>query len=129
MANQQELIQELSQKYEYSKDLDDKVKVVEKEMSELETFELHLKEIDQSKDKHMLASLGKGVYIPTDITNKKLFVDVGAGILTRKTPAEAQKVISGQLKRLQEMRLLLGHTIETINQELQDLVAQIEEKN
>ena len=84
MEEKNTLIQELSHKYELTKELDEKLNVVDKEINELEIFELHLKDITSNGKKEILASLGKGVYVKSDMIDSKLLVDVGSNIFVKK---------------------------------------------
>jgi prefoldin alpha subunit len=124
--NKEELIALLGNKYEYSKELEEKIGIVDKQIYELQHFQVHLGEIDKNKEKEILASLGKGVFVKSEIKDDKLFVDVGSGVLIRKDSREAREVIEDQLRKLGEMRLVVQGHIEKLGEELQDLVRDIE---
>ena len=94
----------------------------------MQSFQIHIGEIDKNKEKEILAPLGKGVFIKSEIKDKKIFVDIGAGVLVRKSPKEAREVIEDQLKKLEEMRQEIHKHIESTNQELQSLVMGIEKE-
>ena len=110
------------------RELDEKLNVVDKEINELEIFELHLKDITSNGKKEILASLGKGVYVKSDMIDSKLLVDVGSNIFVKKTPEQTKEVLSGQIKRLHDMKLILQQTIENMNSEMQKIVKNIEDK-
>ena len=124
--NKEKLIALLGSKYEYGKELEEKINIIDRQISELQSFQIHIGEIDKNKEKEILAPLGKGVFIKSEIKDKKLFVDIGAGVLVRKSPKEAREVIEDQLRKLVEMSQEIHQQIEITNQELQNLVRGIE---
>ncbi len=96
--------------------------LIERELDELNAFSDNLESLSASKEKTLLSLLGKGVLVKTEIVDKKLFVNVGAGIMVRKTPEEIQKVISGQIERFNEVRMHLLSRIENLGTSLQNLL-------
>ena len=129
MANKEELISSLGQKYEYGKEIEEKLNLIEQQLSELEKFKSNLATLDESKEREFLASLGKGVFIKSEIMDKILFVDVGSGVLIKKTTTEAKEVVEDQMKKILEIRIELQKQIELINRELQNLIKEIEKSN
>ena len=105
------------------------LQMVEEQISELELFEKNLGELKDSKGKEMLASLGKGVYIKSDIKEEKLFVEVGAGVVVRKTREETKKTIEGQIRRLKEVRIQLIGQLEEFKMSFGEMVREIEGEN
>lgn len=79
----------------------EQLQLIEHEVVELDEFVKSLSHLESSKETSMLAPLGRGVYVPADRHEKeKLFVEVGAGVVVRKTVKEAIEVVSGQLEQL-----------------------------
>jgi len=105
------------------------LQMVEEQISELELFEKNLGELKDSKGKEMLASLGKGVYIKSDIKEEKLFVEVGAGVVVRKTREETKKTIELQIGRLKEVRIQLIGQLEEFKMSFGEMVREIEGEN
>lgn len=122
----EELVRELQEKYVESQDMEERFNLVGQQINELQEFDFNLNILDKSESKEMLASLGKGVYIPTEIKDKNLYVGVGSGIFVRKKPGEARGVIKGQLSGLLRMRNEISQIIEKLNMEMQNLIVKIE---
>ena len=74
----------------------------------------------------MLASLGKGVFIKSDIKDKKLFVDVGSGTLVRKTQKEAVNTVDEQINKLTAMKNELSMKLGVMNDDLQKLMQNVQ---
>jgi prefoldin alpha subunit len=123
---QQELMMELYRSQEQSKEIEEKMKIVEQQLTELQQFSNSLEELNENKSKEMLASLGKGVYIKSKVQEGKLFVDVGSGILLRKSITEAKEVVKDQVKKLGEMKIQLVSEGEALHDGIRKLVADAE---
>jgi prefoldin alpha subunit len=123
---QEELMMELYKAQQQSKDLEEKMKMVEQQLTELQHFSFNLEELKNKKENEMLASLGKGVFIKTEIKDDKLFVDVGNGVFLRKTLDEANEVVADQIKKLSEMKLQLAEENESINVGVRKIVEDAE---
>jgi prefoldin alpha subunit len=124
---QQELLFKLQESHQRSKEIEEKMQVVDQQLVELEKFGMCLSDLKENKNKEILSSLGKGVFIKTDIKEDKLFVDVGSGVFVRKDFEETKNVISDQARRLHEMRLQFIAENDSINESLQRLIEEAEE--
>ena len=111
-----------------SSELEERLNLVNQEIVELQNFDINLGRINDSEEKEILASLGKGIFIKSEIKDKDLFVNVGSNILVKKTPEEAKKVISGQIERLGQIAEEISKQILYINKELEEIVKKFEEK-
>ena len=120
------MIMELQEKYSISNQLEEQFNLISQQVNELEDFGVHLSELDSSNENEILASLGKGVYIPSTIKEKELYVNVGSGIFVKKKPGEAKKVVEGQLKELAKAREELAERIEGLNEEMRELMQKLE---
>ena len=122
----EELVAKLYELYQYSKESEEKLKIIEQQISELLRFEFSLEDLEKNKSREILASIGKGVFIKSDIKENKLFVDVGSGILIRKTGEETKEIIREQNKRIGEMKMQLIMEKESVDREIANLVGEIE---
>lgn len=101
---------------------------IKRQLSELEKLSDHISHLNKTSEKEVISSLGKGVHIKTNLVEKKLFVEVGAGVIVRKTPEETIKVISSQLKRLKELKIHFSSQKDICDQTLSNLVAEMQQK-
>jgi len=95
-------------------------------MTEMENFEKSLSALEKTGEKEMLSSLGKGVYVETELKGKGLFVEVGAGVIVKKTPEETRKIIESQIVKLKEAQSQLQVQLEMFHKEFQSMVSEIE---
>jgi prefoldin alpha subunit len=123
---QQEAFMKLQVAYQQAQELEEKMGIVNQQMAELQQFEISLKDLGENKSKEILASLGKGVFVKSDIKEDELFVDVGSGVFVRKTIDEARKVVSEQLVRLNEIKMQIAAQNEAMSHEMQALMQETE---
>jgi prefoldin alpha subunit len=121
-----ELIQTASALHQQSQELEEKVGFIQNQISELEDFTKSLNSIISTKETSMLSSLGKGVFVKTNLEEKKLFVEVGSGIIVRKTPEETKEVIQNQIKRLLQLKVQLSSQLDSLQSQLRIMIEQIE---
>jgi len=122
----QELLMRLQMMHQQSQELEEQLRIVDAQMEELHAFKTNLGALETSKETEMLASLGKGVFIQTNIESKQLFVEVGQGYLVRKHPNEALTIIEGQTRRLGELRVQIEGHYEQLVRELRVQIEALE---
>lgn len=102
--------------------IQEQITLVVKKMQELDVLALSLDKIDKSKEKRLLASVGEGIYIDTDLRDKDLLINVGKNIFVHKTIGDARKLIDKQNKLLQELKGKMEVDVEKISKELNIMV-------
>jgi len=123
---EQEILQRAMMLRQQSEESEKHLEFVQQQIAELDDFSQTLEEFDKNKEKEMLAPLGKGVYAKADRKDEKLFVDVGAGIMVRKTPKEARKIISEQMKKFTEAKVQLTAQLEAYRVEFTKMLESVE---
>jgi len=119
----EETIMRAAEMEQQARGLEENMGYINIQISELEAFKDDLGKIAKSKRKEMLSSIGKRVYIKAVIEDSsKLFVDVGAGVVVRKTPEETVKIVNEQIERLQEAKIQISKQIEIYHNELNDFI-------
>ncbi|MBI2448981.1 hypothetical protein HYV49_01660 [Candidatus Pacearchaeota archaeon] len=125
----QEDLYKLSLLEQQAGQIQEQVALVIKKMQELDLLALSLNKIDKSKEKRILASIGEGIYIDTDLRDKDLLVNVGKNIFVHKNIGETRKLIEKQNKLLDELKKKMESDIEKISKELNVLVEKIRNEN
>ena len=126
----QEKIMAIAEIERVARELEENLQLIEMQIEELGAFNKSLKFIAESKDKEMLSSIGKRVYIKTAIEDKKrLFIDVGAGVVVKKTPEETIEIVKEQILRLQEARVQISSQLEIYRGKLQEFIEEIRREN
>jgi len=114
----QELMFELEELNKHSKDNEERLRIVEQQILELRSFEKNLGELETNKNKEILASLGKGIFVKADLKEEKLFLEVGSGILVKKSLGDSKKIAEHQTKKLLEMKTQLLSENESLNEKM-----------
>ena len=104
--------------------LSEQVQIINQQIAEFEILKLSLDNLDKSKEKEILANLGKGIFVKSRIEDKELFVNVGSGVVVKKKAEEACKIIDKQVSQLGELKRNMLDEIEKINSQLQELIVE-----
>ena len=115
----QEYLMKLSILQEEAKRLEEQINIVNNQLGEFEMLKMSLNNLNGGE---ILAGLGKGLYVKSEIKEKELFVNVGAGIVVKKSKDETEKIINRQIIQMAELKDVLLHEIEKINMQMKYLV-------
>ncbi len=129
--NQEQLIQ-LQTIEQEANQFNQQFQLIEQNISEMQRLDESLSEMDKlEKNEEMLINIGKKIFVPVKINDKKLIVDVGNKKLVKKSISETRGIIEEQLKRLiaaktdimeklQELEAGMEQIIRSINKESKD---------
>jgi prefoldin alpha subunit len=109
-----------------SEEVEKQLNFVSEQITDLERFSSGLKDLSGDKEKEILTPLGRGVYMKADKRSDKLFVEVGAGVLVRKTPQEAVEIIAGQLESFNAAKVQLAAQLQEFIQEFGRMLKEVE---
>lgn len=105
-----------------SKQLNEQLELIEQHVSEMQKLKEALDELEKTNEKSILANLGKNIYIPAEITDKTLIVEVGKGNFVKKTIPEANKIIIEQLEKLDQAKNQIDAKINELQTEMMNLI-------
>ena len=125
----QALLQEAARLEQFARELEEHDEFLTRQIFELEQFQTSMKSFIGSSEKRMLTPLGKGVYCKTDLVDSKLFVEVGANVIIRKTPEDLSGVIDNQIQRLKSSQVQLTAQIGLCTQKLQEIMQVLEKQH
>ena len=128
--NQEELMYKLQMYEQQIQQLQQQLEAVEQAIIEMNSLVLGLNELIGSKDKEILAPIGRGIFVKTKLISEDLTVDVGGKNFVKKSIPETKKLIQDQVIKLEEVKKELEGNLEEINNELTTtfMNAQKEEK-
>lgn len=124
----EELLIKLSLLEQQANEIAQKIEAVDNQISELESLRLSLIKIEKSQGKEMLAPLGRGIFLRTEIKDEKLFVNVGSRILVKKSFKESAEIIEKQINEIGYVKSHLLRNIEEINKNLAILVEEAQKE-
>ena len=120
--NQQELMFKLSMFEQQMQQLQQQLQAVEQGIVEMNNLNLGLEELVGSKDKEILAPIGRGIFVKTKLLSEELTVDVGGKNFVKKSIPEAKKIINEQIKKLEDVENELNNNLENSNAEFMKMV-------
>lgn len=111
--------------------LQQQLEAVEQAINEMSSLKSGLDELTISKEKEVLAPIGRGIFAKTKLISEELTVDVGGKNFVKKSIPETKKLIETQIKKLEEVAEELKDNLEKINEELTEVFmnSQKEHKN
>ena len=126
--NSQELLFKISMFEQHIENLRQQLSAIEESLVYLESLNLGLNDIKDSKGKEILASIGKGIFVKAQLLSEELILDVGGKNFVKKDIPETKKIIGEQIKKLQEIKKELEEKLEEINKEMISLLLSAREK-
>lgn len=122
---QQEIILKLSAFEQQIKQIQEQIQAVEQGIADLQKLKFDLKELENSQDKEILASVGRGIFAKAKLTSDKLTVDIGNKVFIEKTIPEAQKLIEEQVEKLKTVQKELESNLESVGKEVEKVFSEI----
>lgn len=121
-----QLIEQAQALQEESQALEERLQFIAQQFEELTALMTGIDILPFAPQKEMLSSLGKGLFVKTQFEDKQLYVDIGAGVIVKKTPVQVQEIIRGQLRGLMELREETQHRLIELKGEFENLLGQLQ---
>ncbi len=122
----EEYIFQLSMLEQEMNSLAEKVQIIDQHILELQGLYFSLQELDKSKEKEILANLGKNIFIKTEIKEKKLLVDVGSKIFVKKEIPETLKIVEEQVSQLENAKNQVMRKLQELKIQVDNIIEQAE---
>lgn len=114
--------------HKQTEEMEQNLLFVDNEIRELQNYRDNLNLFSNSKENSIIASMGKGIHVQASLDTKDLFVEVGAGVVLKKKPQEAVKIIETQLKKLVEARMQLVGKLDIYQKTLENVMLELEDQ-
>lgn len=85
-----------------------------------------IKELKNKKGTEIMASLGKECYVRAEIKDNNVLVDLGAGVLAKKSAEEALGILESRRNELEKNRKELMERLEKISSQIAKLEPEIQ---
>ncbi len=86
-----------------------------------------IEEMKKHKGKEILAPLGKECFVRADIRDERVVVDLGAGVLGKKSPEKAVEILESRRKELEAGRKEVYERLAEVNGKLAGLEPEVQE--
>lgn len=128
MEMNQALFERAQLAYQQAQAHEERLKFLNEQVQELETFDLSLKQMKHNTGGEFLTSIGKGVFVKTKRMESDFLVDVGANVLVKKELADIQSTLAEQIKRLHDIREETKDELNELQQELNEMMEDVSHK-
>jgi prefoldin alpha subunit len=102
--------------------LGQQLQIIEQNISEIQQLNLGLEDLQNSDKKEILAGIGKGIYIPAEIKERTLLVEIGNKSLVKKSIEETKMIIKEQLEKMISFRLKIIERIKDLENQMRELI-------
>lgn len=126
---QQELMIRLQLFDQQAQQLQQQYQAVEQAMIEMGQLNFGLDDLENSKDKEIMASFGRGIFVKAKILDEDLVVDVGGKNFVKKDIESTKKLIQEQIKKLQEIKQEIENSLQILGEEMQKMIEISQKKN
>jgi prefoldin alpha subunit len=126
------LEQELARKFQVFEQqirmLQEQLNAVEQTSIELQSLDIGLEDLKDSKDKEILAQVGRGIFVKAKVTSDDLIVDIGSKNFVTKSIENTKEVLKGQIGKLEQIKQDLEKELDKINEEITGAFLEHQEK-
>ncbi|MEK6926850.1 MAG: hypothetical protein AABX11_00305 [Nanoarchaeota archaeon] len=124
----QELMQRTQEMAGHAEQLEQHCQFLDQQITEMENFHSNFENLDFQPKTKMLSSLGKGVFIETQLESNNIFVEVGAGVIIKKKPEEVSLVLEHQINALKQSREYFGEQLSLISTQLEKMMHDLDNR-
>lgn len=102
--------------------LEQQLQLIEQSLIEMQNLNSSLDELEKTDKKDIFANIGRGIYIPAEIKDKTLSVEVGNKVFVKKSIPETKEIIEDQVQKLGSVREQISDRIEDLRGEVNQLM-------
>jgi prefoldin alpha subunit len=110
------------------KELQQNIEFIDSQVLELDTFKTDISKFSKFNGSEIISSIGKGIHVPSHIKGTELLVEVGSGIVLKKTPEQAVDIVESQLSRIKTARLNILSEIDKTQTEFQSILLKLQQE-
>lgn len=123
---QQEQIIRIQMMEQEVNQLNEQLKLVEQNVIDMNGLKESLDEIDNGKE--ILANLGKMIYLPVEVKEKNLLVEVGKGNFVKKSISDTKEILDSQVGKLTEAKNHITERLENLQGEMAVLFNELQKE-
>jgi prefoldin alpha subunit len=109
-------------------ELNQQLQIIDQNILELNEIKESLLEIENSEKEEFLINLGKKIYLPVKIKEKKIIAEVGDKTFVKKSIDSTIKTIEEQNTKLNDFRREIKTRLNHLQREIEVLIKNVEEK-
>lgn len=123
---EQEILQRAMVMRQQSEEIERQLEFIKEQIYELEKFAESLQALRDSKETEILAPLGKGVYVKSERKEDTFFVEVGAGVVVKKSLEDTKRVIDNQIDKFSKVKVHLLEQLEAFATQFRAMLTEVQ---
>jgi prefoldin alpha subunit len=124
----QEAIMKIQMMEQETNSLNEQLKMVDSNVAEMNDLIASLEEIDSTDTKEIMANLGKRIFIPVDIREKKLIVEVGKGNFVKKSVGDTKKIVVEESDKLAEAKNQIMSRLNELQEDMNKMIMEFQKE-
>ncbi len=109
--------------------LNQQTELIEQNLKEIEELKTGLGEIEKKETKEILVNIGKRIFLPVEIKDKNLIVEVGNKNFVKKSIEEAKELIDEQICKLNSAREQITERLHELEMNMNEMISEMSEKS
>ena len=122
----QEAIMKIQMMEQETNQLNEQLKMVDQNVIEMKDLKASLDEIDSNENKEIMANLGKRIFIPVDIREKSLIVEVGKGNFVKKSVPDTKKIVDEEGDKLMEAKNQIMGRLDELQNDMNKMIMEFQ---
>jgi prefoldin alpha subunit len=122
----QEAIMKIQMMEQETNQLNEQLKMVDQNVIEMKDLKASLDEIDSNENKEIMANLGKRIFIPVDIREKSLIVEVGNGNFVKKSVPDTKKIVDEEGDKLMEAKNQIMGRLDELQNDMNKMIMEFQ---
>ena len=123
----QQVVMQLQQMEQDLSYLQEQFNLFEQTIHELKVLVESLDELEKGNSNELLVNVGRKLYLPVQVQEKSLIVDVGKNTFVKKNIPDTKKIIDEQLLNLMKGKGQLMEQMNQLHEEIEQVLKKVEQ--
>jgi prefoldin alpha subunit len=124
----QQQIMQIQMMEQEANHLNQQLEIIDQNSKELHELNESLDELEKKDTVSIMAGLGKKIFLPVEIKEKKLYVEVGNKNYVKKTISETKEVIDEQVNKLGLGKADILEKLNSLQMEINNLMINLQKE-
>src|SRR3989344_1205488 len=123
--NKEDMLYQATLMKNQSEEIENQMKNIDSILVELNGLLVSI-ELIKNNNKEFLSQLGHGVYVKSEAKEKEFYINVGSGVVTKKSPENAKKMIETQVQSMKKTKIQLSAQLDQYAHEFKKMLKELE---
>lgn len=127
--DKEEIMYKLAVFEQQMQQIQQQLQLIEQAIVDLTSLDKDIDNLKGKKEQEILAPISSGIFVKAKLISEELIVDIGKQNFIKKSIPETKITIQEQIKKLEEVKEQLTHSLDEINREANEILMSIETEN